>query len=61
VDERGAAEADQRLDGPLDELLAGLGEHLDGDVGGTRSCSTSTRTKSKSVALAAGKPTSISL
>src|SRR6478736_2008614 len=33
VDQRGAEEADQRLDGALDQFLAGLGQHLDRDVG----------------------------
>ncbi len=33
VDQRGAAEADERLDGALDQLLTGLREHLDRHVG----------------------------
>ena len=54
--------AAQRLVGALDQLLAGLGEHLDHDVVGDQVFARSSiRTKSKSVWLAAGKPTSISL
>ena len=51
-----------RLEGALDQVLAGLGEHLDRRRRrGSRSSSISCRTKSKSVWLADGKPTSISL
>ena len=53
---------DQRLDGPLDKVVAGLGEHRDLHVvRGSWPPSISSRTKSKSVWLADGKPTSISL
>ena len=48
-------------DGPLDQLVAGLGQHRDLTSSGIRPSSMSSRTKSKSVWLADGKPTSISL
>ena len=62
VDQRRAAEADQRLHGALDQLLARLRQHLDGHVVGDQVLARrASRMKSKSVWLAAGKPTSISL
>ena len=50
-----------RLVGAVDELLARLGQHLDGDVIRDQVLLDELRTKSKSVWLADGKPTSISL
>ena len=53
--------AADRVEGALDEVVAALGQHLDRHVVGDMSSSMSSRTKSKSVWLADGKPTSISL
>ena len=50
------------LEGALDQLGPALRQHLDGDVvAGSSSARCSSRTKSKSVCDADGKPTSISL
>src|SRR3546814_154325 len=55
------ARALDRLEGAVDQVVARLGQHRMVTSSGILFCSISSRTKSKSVCEAEGKPTSISL